>query len=63
MIVKLSRLCNKGCGWVEGARMGEASPHWLTKVQIDTRTHNYATNAPKIQQPLLVKDEGAKQGC
>jgi hypothetical protein len=40
--------------------MGEASPDWLTKVQIDTLTHNYATNTPKIQQPPLVKDEGAK---
>ena len=40
--------------------MGEASPDWLTKVQIDTLAHNYATNAPKTQQPLPVEDEGAK---
>jgi hypothetical protein len=40
--------------------MGEARPDWLTKVQIDTLGHNYATNAPKIQQPLLVEDESAK---
>jgi hypothetical protein len=43
IIVKLSRLCNKGCGWVEGARMGEASPDWLIKVQIDTLTNNDLT--------------------
>jgi hypothetical protein len=42
--------------------MSEASPDWLTKVQIDNLALNYATNVPKIQQLSSSRAKVQKQG-